>query len=109
MTDSQNFEFASVRNGKASMPNTKPYTRVSKKVVLDLPPPGAMRWGVRSKAAVVNAVRSGLLTLDEARHRYALSISEYLTWENTLDTAGPEGLRMASRQLRRRNMTASAK
>jgi Protein of unknown function (DUF1153) len=39
----------------------------------DLPPANTRRWVVRRKAAVVTAVRSGLITLEEALRRYQLT------------------------------------
>jgi hypothetical protein len=39
----------------------------------DLPPPNTMRWVARRKAAVVAAVRSGKITMEEALRRYQLS------------------------------------
>ncbi len=80
-----------------------------KTVALRLPPPGTMRWGVRSKAAVVAAIRAGMLSLEDACQRYALSTTEYLTWEHGLDAAGLEGLGMAGRQEQRRGFTYTRK
>jgi hypothetical protein len=39
----------------------------------DLPPPNTRRWVVRRKAAVVTAVRSGRIILEEVLQRYALT------------------------------------
>jgi len=39
----------------------------------DLPPADTKRWVVRRKAEVVAALRGGLLSLEEACSRYALS------------------------------------
>ena len=110
MTDSQSSAFAntgsrSMRAGRGSVPDAKSANRQLQKIMLNLPPPGAMRWGARSKAAVVTAVRSGALTLTEARERYALSTTEYLSWETALDTLGMEGLGLQGRQLHRRGLT----
>jgi hypothetical protein len=68
---------------------------------LPLPPPGATRWWPHRKAAVVAAVRGGLLSLNEAQERYALSIEEYLTWQHGIDLFGLAGLRMDGTQRRR--------
>ena len=43
----------------------------------DLPPPNTRRWVVRRKAAVVTAVRTGRITLEEALQRYQLTEEEY--------------------------------
>jgi hypothetical protein len=42
---------------------------------------GIKRWVVRRKAAVVMAVLSGLITLEEACRRYQLSEEEFLAWK----------------------------
>ena len=68
---------------------------------LPLPPPGAKRWWPQRKAAVVAAVRGGILSLNEAQERYALSIEEYLTWQHGIDLFGLAGLRMDGVQRRR--------
>jgi hypothetical protein len=111
-SNSQNVEFKSSGNAEASNDfradgdmNARPAR--SKQVALELPPAGAMRWGVRSKAAVVAAVRGGVLTLEQACERYALSTSEYFTWESGLDSFGLEGLALAGRRARRRNYARS--
>jgi hypothetical protein len=51
--------------------------------VADLPSPETQRWSIRRKAAVVVAVQGGLLTLEEACTRYALSTEEFLSWRDT--------------------------
>jgi len=58
-----------------------------------LPSPDTKHWTVRRKAAVINGVRSGLLTIAEARERYLLSIEEYRSWEREFDRHGEAGLR----------------
>ncbi len=112
--DTESFEFKRAGHdktfeGENFKSSTKLDERRNKGVVLVLPPAGAMRWGARSKAAVVTAVRSGVLTLEEACKRYALSTAEYLTWEHGLDTGGLEGLGLAGRQERRRSLIRSEK
>jgi hypothetical protein len=47
----------------------------------DLPPPNTKRWVVRRKAAVVAAVRSGKITMEEALRRYQLTEEEFLSWQ----------------------------
>ena len=61
--------------------------------VSDLPPPTTKRWVIRRKAAVVVAVKAGLLTLDEACHRYRLTVEEFLAWQRAIESFGPAGLR----------------
>ena len=51
----------------------------------DLPAPDTKRWVVRRKAAVVNGVRSGLLTLEQACERYDLTVEEFLSWQRLID------------------------
>lgn len=59
----------------------------------DLPPPGTARWVVSRKAAVVAAVRTGLITLDDALARYSISVDEFMCWKRLLDDYGIKGLR----------------
>jgi len=48
---------------------------------------------VRRKAAVVLAVRSGRITLEEALRRWQLSEEEYRSWEHAFEAHGLPGLR----------------
>jgi len=59
----------------------------------DLPPPNTRRWVVRRKAAVVTAVRTGRITLEEALQRYQLTEEEYRSWERAFEQHGLAGLR----------------
>ena len=59
----------------------------------DLPPPNIRRWIAQRKAQVVNAVQTGLLSLDEACERYSIPIDEFLSWQRLLDEHGLQGLR----------------
>ena len=59
----------------------------------DLPAPATKRWVIRRKAQVVAAVRGGLLSLEEARSRYALTTEEFLVWQRSIDQHGLAGLR----------------
>ncbi len=59
----------------------------------DLPPPETKRWVIRRKAAVVQAVRGGTMTLEEACIRYNLSAEEFLSWQRLIDRHGLRGLR----------------
>lgn len=58
-----------------------------------LPAPGTRRWVVRRKAAIVDAVRAGQLSADEACRTYSLSPEELLSWQRLIDRYGPRGLR----------------
>jgi hypothetical protein len=64
----------------------------------DLPLPDTKRWVIRRKAEVVTAVRGGLLSLEEACSRYALSSDEILSWEHCIDRFGIAGLRTTRTQ-----------
>lgn len=59
----------------------------------DLPAPNTKRWVIRRKAQVVVAVRSGIISLNDACHRYNLSIEEFLSWQRLIDRHGIGGLR----------------
>jgi hypothetical protein len=59
-----------------------------------LPPPTTKRWVVRRKAAVVAAVASGEITLEEACQSYQLSEEEFLSWQRTFQAHGLAGLRV---------------
>ena len=59
----------------------------------DLPSPNTKRWVIRRKAQVVVAVRSGLISLEEACSRYNLSVEEFLSWQRLIDRHGIGGLR----------------
>jgi len=61
--------------------------------IKDLPPPNTKRWVIRRKAQVVVGIRGGLITLEEACKRYALSIEELLSWQHLVDNYGLQGLR----------------
>jgi len=65
--------------------------------VHDLPAPDTERWVIRRKAEVVAGVHAGLISLDEACRRYALSIEEFLSWERRLGRYGTRGLRATRR------------
>jgi hypothetical protein len=67
-----------------------------------LPPPNTKRWVVRRKAAVVAAVRSGGITIEEACRVYQLSEEELLSWERSFEIHGLAGLRATRVQQYRR-------
>ena len=67
----------------------------------DLPPANTKRWVIRRKAVVVTAVRGGLISLDDACRRYALSVEEFLSWQRAIDKHGLPGLRTTRTQLYR--------
>jgi transposase-like protein len=58
-----------------------------------LPPADTRRWVARRKAAVVAAVQSGKITLEEACRRYNLSEEEFRAWQRAFEAHGLPGLR----------------
>ena len=66
-----------------------------------LPPSDTKRWVVRRKAAVVQAVRDGSISLRDACRRYTLSREEFLAWEHAVDRYGVPGLRVTRLQIYR--------
>ena len=73
----------------------------------DLPPSNTDRWVARRKAAVLAALRSGAITMEEACRRYALSEEELLAWQRAFEVHGLSGLR-ASRLRGRRTRRPDA-
>lgn len=67
----------------------------------ELPPVDTKRWVASRKAAVVAAVRHGLLTEAEACARYGLSPEELESWRQALDEHGVGALRTTRIQLYR--------
>lgn len=66
-----------------------------------LPPPDVRRWVTRRKAEVVAAISGGLLTIDQACQRYALTLEELTAWQRAVDRSGMSGLRVTRTQLYR--------
>jgi hypothetical protein len=66
-----------------------------------LPPSDTKRWVARRKAAVVAAVRSGAISIEEACRRYHLSEEEFLGWERRIEAHGVAGLRTTRLQIYR--------
>ena len=66
-----------------------------------LPPAETQRWPCRRKAAVVVAIRAGVLRRQEACERYMLSLEELAAWEDALDKYGIPGLRVTRLQIYR--------
>jgi hypothetical protein len=61
--------------------------------MIELPSPNTRRWVARRKAAVVAAVASGIITLEEACRRYKMSDEEFFAWQRSLESFGLLGLR----------------
>jgi len=61
----------------------------------------------RRKAAVVESVSSGLITLEEACRRYQMSEEEFFAWRRAFETYGVNGLHLTlGRRNARRPRTA---
>lgn len=67
-----------------------------------LPAPHAKRWSAREKAAVVDAVSTGSLALEDACQRYALTTDEFRSWQEAVDRHGVAGLKAKMVQERRK-------
>jgi hypothetical protein len=65
-----------------------------KSSMTELPPNNTRRWVARRKAAVVAAVSSGTLTVEEACRRYQMSEEELSAWQRAFETYGIAGLRV---------------
>lgn len=64
---------------------------------LELPAADTKRWSSRRKAAVVIAVREGIIARAEACERYRLSEEELAGWEIAFERRGMAGLRSSIR------------
>jgi hypothetical protein len=65
-----------------------------------LPLPG-QRWVVKRKASVVQAVRAGKISLEEACLRYGLCPEEFSAWVAAMEKHGVPGLRATRLQIYR--------
>ena len=75
--------------------------RDKNRLLSGLPPAETQRWSCRRKAAVVAAIRAGVLSSQEACERYMLSLEELAAWETALDENGIPGLRVTRLQIYR--------
>jgi hypothetical protein len=66
-----------------------------------LPAPDTKRWVARRKAVVVEAVRSGVVSLEEVCLRYNISVEEFHAWESAIQRHGVPGLRVTRLQIYR--------
>ena len=71
------------------------------KIVADLPSPDTKRWVPRRKAAIVDAVRQGVVSLEEVCRRYQLSVEEFITWQHAIEGHGVPGLPVTRVQIYR--------
>jgi transposase-like protein len=67
-------------------------------IVVDLPPADTRRWTAKRKALIVDAVRSGVISLEEACRRYQLSVEEFSAWQRAIETHGVGALRVTRLQ-----------
>ena len=74
-----------------------------------LPPPNTTHWVMRRKASVLAAVKSGLLSIEEACERYDLSLDEIKLWERTVQRSGIHALRVTKIQYYNRAASRRAK
>jgi hypothetical protein len=66
-----------------------------------LPPADTKRWVPRRKAAVVVAVRSGAISLEDACRLYHLTEEEFRGWNQGFEDHGVPGLRSTRLQIYR--------
>lgn len=92
-----------------AVPGDNPHASPIEMIGMPEPPPPPKRWLPQRKAEVMDAVRGGFLSLDDALDRYALSIDEYLAWQRRIGLFGLAGLRVNGTQPRRRVRTRPAK
>ena len=89
------------------LPRSCPDDAIDVLVFLQSPTP--KRWVARRKAAVVLAVRLGLVSIADACDRYTLSVDEFASWEAAYDGQGIAGLLFkATRRTERRRAPVSA-
>jgi hypothetical protein len=75
-------------------------THLPDHVIDQLPLPG-QRWVASRKAAVIEAVRAGKLSLEEACRRYEFCPEEFNSWVAAIDKHGVPGLRATRFQIYR--------
>jgi DNA-binding winged helix-turn-helix (wHTH) protein len=76
------------RGGQDVMPSSQIRTEVLpqiKEAAGRLPSPDTKRWVRQRKAMVVDAVRSGAVSLEEVCRRYELTVEEFVSWQRALD------------------------
>jgi len=64
----------------------------------DLPFPNTKRWVASGKAAVLKAVRFGLISLEEACSLHDLTQDEYSSWQTAVALHGESALRATALQ-----------
>ena len=79
---------------RSQQPNTIPGPDGHPLAVWDLPLLHERRWTPLRKARVVVAVRGGLISADEVRRRYDLTMEELEIWQREFESDGIKGLRV---------------
>ncbi len=64
-------------------------------IAAELPKSYATRWSASRKAAVVNAVELGVISLGKAMQKYRLSLSEFESWQESFASKGVQGLKVS--------------
>ena len=93
-------EFALNLQASSSMPHAQ--SAALPIALTELPPVTTKHWFASRKAAVVAAVRDGVLAREEACRRYQLSVEEFSSWQQLVDRHGLLGLRATRLQEYRR-------
>jgi CheY-like chemotaxis protein len=65
----------------------------------ELPSPDTSRWVARRKAQVVDAVRAGRLSIEEACRLYRLTVEELAGWQRGFLRYGLSGLKVSRRRI----------
>lgn len=65
---------------------------------MDLPPSDTVRWSPYRKALIVDGVRNGIISIDEACRRYQLSADELQSWQRAITAHGVGALRVTRLQ-----------
>jgi len=76
------------------MSNVSYINQELKEIAAELPKSYSTRWSAARKAAVVNAVQHGVISLGKAMERYRLSLSEFKSWEKKFAADGIQGLKV---------------
>jgi hypothetical protein len=67
---------------------------------MKLPPRGTVRWTAGYKAAVLDALRTGQLSVAEICERYLLTEEELADWQAAFERNGIAGLHLKARRRR---------
>jgi Protein of unknown function (DUF1153) len=101
INDMQSVSCSSHLDDKQGAARLEPAALGKTETKLVLPARDTKRWSSRRKAAVVVAIRTGVLSREEACERYLISDEELALWEAAFDQSGIPGLRISSLRYRR--------